>query len=113
MTDLERARLCRALTDRIRSREGPWWTDTGPTPAAIRHREGSPMAPSARALLGTAWAIWTSSDEGPTVGEVVRVLDRGNLRAVAELLAVLADGDAAGERWGRRGSGGAIALGFQ
>lgn len=97
--DRQLARACRGLTSRILSREAPFWTDEGPTRAAVAHRDGSPMAPSARALLGVAWALWTGSAEGPSAGELLRVLDGENLGAVGRLFVAVAGTPEDVDRW--------------
>lgn len=76
--------LCQHLTAHVP--RGPYWTDSGPTDAAVAVLENeSPLSRGEHTMVLFAWAIWNAA---PPFGRLMQ-LDDENLRRVAMALAFL------------------------
>ena len=81
---------------------GSYWSESGPSPAALSlwEQKGGPMSHGEKVMFGIAWAIWTGNNEWPlTFDEVLYTLDPTGQEALGALLVALATGKDAVERW--------------
>src|SRR6266511_260708 len=78
--DVIRKLLLRVRLDRL-------WTPTGPTKEAcdLLKRGGGPLSHGEALMLGVAFDVWNGHGRAE-IGEMLGVLDDGNLRAVVEAM---------------------------
>jgi hypothetical protein len=98
--EAERAAVCAALCSHVNKAGVTWWTEDGPTDAAVAVVEGrSGLSHGERLMVLVAWAVWNGRGS-VNLSELMDTLDGRNIRAVGLLLVALA-GDAPGSvaRW--------------
>lgn len=95
--DEQRARACVALCACVNLRGA--WTLDGPAPLALAVAEGrAPLSSGEALLVRVAWAFW-NGEHGPTLADLVGVLDPRRMNVVASLLVAHADGADAIDAW--------------
>ncbi len=92
-SERQQSTVCHALLQLV-DRGGLWSLECGPTDQACRllKDDGGPMSNGEALMLRVAFDVWNGRG-GATLGDMLGTFDAGNLRAIAELLMALADGD--------------------